>query len=378
MATLSGGQHKQLISAALSYLEDLRANAPAGVVADSLELNNAIRSLGAASNLMTPSERAPYSIQPHTLASLLASLKLPVPGVSQAASPDFEAKFAKYLVALKDRGYFSGAVEGTAEYQMLVDKARAKLLERSEGAGVSGVGASSSAGPSVGTVVSDEVRQRAEALKTKGNEKMTAKQFAEAIELYTEAIALIPTNAIYYANRAAAHSQVGNHELAIEDSKNAIKNDPKYVKAYSRLGLAYFTLGKFEQAIKEGYEPALALEPNNQHIKDSLNAARQKLTASPSGAASEPAPAGQAEGGNLGNMFQNLMGAMGGGNGGNGGGAPDLGAMFSNPNFMQMAQQMAQSPQFQQMAQQLSSNPDLLNNLGSMLGGGGRGGGAQQ
>lgn len=286
---------------------------------------------------------------------------------SAQPSADFETKFAKYLSVLKDRNYFADAVEGTPEYQLLVDKARAKLLERTEGVAPSAAGAASSA-PSV--TVSDEVRQKAEDLKKQGNDKLTAKSFEEAIALYTEAIALVPNNAVYYANRAAAHSQLGNHQLAIDDSKNAIAIDGNYVKAYSRLGLAYFALGKYQEAITEGYEKGLALEPTNQHMKDSLQAAKLKLGSAPSSsnASNDEAAPNANEG--LGNMFQNLMGSMGG-QGGQGGGMPDLGSMLSNPNFMQMAQQMAQSPQFQQMAQQLSSNPDLLNNLGGMFRGNG-------
>jgi len=293
---------------------------------------------------------------------------------------------------LKERGYFVGTVEGTPAYQALVDKARAKMLERTRGASGkssgSGEAAASSASAAPGVEISDELRAKAEDLKTQGNAKMTAKDFPAAIRLYGEAIALVPTNAVYFANRAAAHSHVGDHAAAVEDSKQAIQLDPKYVKAYSRLGLAYFALGRYSEAIEEGYQKGLALEPNNQLMKDSLNAAKQKLSAPASSSSTSSISAtgedgdddatgaqqGAAGGNDFGNMMQNLMGAMGGGAGrgaGAPGGVPDLGSFLSNPNFMQMASQMAQSPQFQQMAQQLSSNPDLISNLGGLFGGAG-------
>lgn len=79
MSTLSVGQHKQLATAILSYLQELQAQAPAGVVADSLELNNAIRSLSAGFGLVSPAERTAYNIQPHTLSGIFASAKLPAP-----------------------------------------------------------------------------------------------------------------------------------------------------------------------------------------------------------------------------------------------------------------------------------------------------------
>lgn len=276
---------------------------------------------------------------------------------------------------LKERQYFAGTVEGTPEYQALLDKARAKLLERHRGT-TSGAASSATAAPSSAAPVevSEESRVAAEELKTKGNKKMQEKDFAAAIQFYDEAIAIVPTNAVYFANRAAAHSEMKNHELAVADARSAIANDPKYAKAYSRLGLAHFALGNYHEAI-EGYEKALQLDPTNQLVKDALVASRAKIAgASSSSNAAEAAPSdapGAAAGSqDFSGMLQNLMGSLGGGGGaaGGNGGAPDLGSILGNPQFMQMASQMAQSPGFQQMAQQLSSNPDLLNNLGNMFG----------
>lgn len=69
-----------------------------------------------------------------------------------------------------------------------------------------------------------------------GNDRLANKKFQEAIASYSQAIALHGTNAIYYSNRAAAYSHIGQHHKAIEDCKQAIAIDPHYVKAYSRLG----------------------------------------------------------------------------------------------------------------------------------------------
>ena len=81
-----------------------------------------------------------------------------------------------------------------------------------------------------------ENKAKAEALKAAGNKLVASKQYQEAIAKYDEAIALDPTNAVYYANRAAAYSQDGDHANAVEDAKKAIEVDPKYSKAYSRMG----------------------------------------------------------------------------------------------------------------------------------------------
>lgn len=79
-------------------------------------------------------------------------------------------------------------------------------------------------------------KAEAEKLKQLGNSQMSRKEYTEAIQSYTEAINLHATNAVYYSNRAAAHSSLGDHQKAIDDAEKAIETDPKFVKAFSRLG----------------------------------------------------------------------------------------------------------------------------------------------
>ena len=59
---------------------------------------------------------------------------------------------------------------------------------------------------------------------------------------------------VFVVFRAAAYTQVGNYEAAIDDSNEAIRLDPNYSKAYSRLGLAYYTQGKYKEAIEKGFQ----------------------------------------------------------------------------------------------------------------------------
>jgi len=65
---------------------------------------------------------------------------------------------------------------------------------------------------------------------------MSAGNFQEAVDFYTQAINSNPKNAVYFANRAAACSKMGNHNAAVSDAQAAVELDPKYSKAYSRLG----------------------------------------------------------------------------------------------------------------------------------------------
>lgn len=98
---------------------------------------------------------------------------------------------------------------------------------------------------------------------------MAGKDYATAIALYTSAIQADPTNAVYYANRAAAYSQNNQHALAIEgiiykrtisvytlDSQQAITMDPTYSKAYSRMAHAHFCMNDYAEAVaayEKGY-----------------------------------------------------------------------------------------------------------------------------
>jgi import receptor subunit TOM70 len=94
--------------------------------------------------------------------------------------------------------------------------------------------------------------------KTAGNEFYAAKQYKEAIEKYTNAIDILPS-AVYYCNRAACYSNLGNHQLTIDDCTKAIEMDPKYIKAFHRRALAYEQLGNNRSALNE-YTVVCALE----------------------------------------------------------------------------------------------------------------------
>ena len=57
---------------------------------------------------------------------------------------------------------------------------------------------------------------------------------AEAIRLYTEAIAGAPEDAELLANRSIAHMSANNRQEALQDAINAVKLRPKWAKAHYR------------------------------------------------------------------------------------------------------------------------------------------------
>ena len=129
----------------------------------------------------------------------------------------FDEKFKKYLATLTEKGFFVGTEEGSAEYNERVQKARTRLQAEEE-------------------KVKQARIEQAELKKTEGNTLLRESKINEAIACYTEAINLNPSNAIYYGNRAAAYTSLREHEKAIEDCIAAVKIDPLYGKAFSRLG----------------------------------------------------------------------------------------------------------------------------------------------
>ncbi|CAM8990137.1 unnamed protein product [Rhodiola kirilowii] len=92
---------------------------------------------------------------------------------------------------------------------------------------------------------------RAEELKLLANEAFKAHKYNQAIDLYTQAIEINGSNAVYYANRAFSHIKLEEYGSAIQDATKAIEIDPKYSKGYYRRGAAYLAMGKFKEALKD-------------------------------------------------------------------------------------------------------------------------------
>ncbi|KAJ4836831.1 Serine/threonine-protein phosphatase 5 [Turnera subulata] len=135
---------------------------------------------------------------------------------------------------------------------------------------------------------------RAEELKVLANEAFKANRFGQAIDLYTQAIELNDRNAVYWANRALAHTKLEEYGSAIQDASKAIEIDPKYSKAstfmpsshspssfcvvqylcslflamcfslqgYYRRGAAYLAMGKFKDALKD-FQQVKKISPND-------------------------------------------------------------------------------------------------------------------
>lgn len=237
---------------------------------------------------------------------------------------------------------------------------------RAKGAGAaaasSPAGSASAASPKASNTPSVEDKASAEALKGRGNQAMAQKKYPEAIDLYSQALKLVPGNPIYLSNRAAAYSASSQHEKARDDAQAAIEADPAYSKGWSRLGLAKFALGDAKGAMV-AYEKGIQAEGKggSEAMRKGYETAKRRVEEDESAPVSPPqeeplsrgssgSPFGGAGGGGMPDLSA-LAGMMGGGGGGSGGpGGMDFNSIMSNPMFAQMAQS-------------LMSNPSLMNNL---------------
>ncbi|KAH3687588.1 hypothetical protein WICPIJ_001398 [Wickerhamomyces pijperi] len=225
--------------------------------------------------------------------------------------------------------------------------------------------------------VDPETKAKADQLKMEGNLAIKQKQFELAVEKYSEAIALIPSDPVYYSNRAAAYTSLKQFEKAVEDSEAALKIDDKYAKAYSRLGVSNFALGKYKEAF-EAYKKGLEVEGANpsDSMKKGYETAKKRLEEqldsttdgaveqTPRSSGATPSAAGgMPDLGNLANMF-------GGSGAGGAGGAPNFADMFNNPAIMQAAERMMSDPN---ALSNLMSNP-AVQQMASQFGLGGAGG----
>jgi tetratricopeptide (TPR) repeat protein len=77
------------------------------------------------------------------------------------------------------------------------------------------------------------------------------REFDKAIDLYTQALALVPNNAYAYAWRGGARCNLCQFAAALADYNEAIRLDPNQPLYYSGRGSAYSGLGKHDLAMRD-------------------------------------------------------------------------------------------------------------------------------
>ena len=93
--------------------------------------------------------------------------------------------------------------------------------------------------------------------------------FSTAVQLYTDALLLDPTNHILYSNRSAARLKQGQFLLALQDATKARELCPQWPKAYFRQGVALQCLGRYAEALA-AFSSGLAQDPNSKQLLSGL------------------------------------------------------------------------------------------------------------
>lgn len=137
----------------------------------------------------------------------------------------------------------------------------------------------------------------ADALKAEGNKLFAAKDFAGAVQKFTEAINADPSNHVLYSNRSGAYASLQDYDHALEDATKTTELKADWAKGWGRKGAALHGVGNLVDSV-DAFEHALQLEPTNAQAKAGLESVRRAIDAE---AKADGLP-GDPSGG-IGNMF---------------------------------------------------------------------------
>jgi len=178
----------------------------------------------------------------------------------------------------------------------------------------------------------------ADALKAEGNKAFTEKRFQDAVDKFSQAIELDPSNHVLYSNRSGAYASLKDYDHAYEDALKTTELKPDWSKGWSRKGGALHGQGDLVGAV-DAYDEALKLDANNAQAKSGLDSVQRAIKAEAKADGADPM-------GGLGNMFND----------------PKLyQKLAANPK----TSKLLGDPQFMQQLQSLKNNP---NAIGSALG----------
>lgn len=122
--------------------------------------------------------------------------------------------------------------------------------------------------------------QKALAAKEAGNEYFRQKDYDNAIQCYSNAIAYCPNDdienkeyqeqlATFYGNRAAAYFAEEEYELVIDDCSYALDHKADYVKVLLRRMQAYEKLDKLDEALADA-KKIQELDPSTPKISSTV------------------------------------------------------------------------------------------------------------
>ncbi|VFQ64396.1 unnamed protein product [Cuscuta campestris] len=113
--------------------------------------------------------------------------------------------------------------------------------------------------------VSPEAKKKASEAKANGQDSFGRKDYATAVDAYTQAIDFDPTDATLLSNRSLCWLRLGQAAQALADAKACRELRPDWPKACYREGAALRLMQKFEDAANAFYD-GVRLDPENMEL----------------------------------------------------------------------------------------------------------------
>jgi stress-induced-phosphoprotein 1 len=192
----------------------------------------------------------------------------------------------------------------------------------------------------------------ADELKALGNKAIAEKNFDDAVDKFTQAIAIQPDNHILYSNRSAAYASKREWQRALEDAEKTTEIKPDWAKGWGRKGAALHGLGDLLGA-NDAYEEGLKHDAANAQLKSGLASVKNAMEQEAGASGMDPT-------GGLGKMFSDpqLVQKLAAN--------PKTSSLLADPSFMAKLKMMQSNPQA--AAQDMFSDPRMIQVLGVLMG----------
>ncbi|KAJ4955154.1 hypothetical protein NE237_011937 [Protea cynaroides] len=123
--------------------------------------------------------------------------------------------------------------------------------------------------------VTPEAKQKALEAKSRGDDAFKRKDYLMAVDAYTQAIDLDPTDGTLLSNRSLCWIRLGQADHALADAKACRVLRPNWSKAWYREGAALRLLQRFDESASAFYE-GIKFDPENKEL---VNAFREAVEA---------------------------------------------------------------------------------------------------
>jgi len=118
--------------------------------------------------------------------------------------------------------------------------------------------------------------KQAEGMKEKGNEEFKKGNYEKAIEFYTYATEMDPSNHVFYTNRAMCYAAMKKWDKWLRDAETSIKYKKDWEKGHYRRGMALQNLGRMQEAVA-AFQECVKLSPASADFQKALDTAKKEM-----------------------------------------------------------------------------------------------------